>query len=63
MENSGSITQICGAIIQVATAIITIASIITATTKTPRTNQKTSKIYRFIELLGLNVGRAKEKAY
>ncbi|MGG7565656.1 hypothetical protein ACQ5SO_05775 [Rhodovulum sp. DZ06] len=44
----------------VATAIVTVASVIAAFTPTPRDDTFIGKLYRLIELLAVNVGRAKE---
>jgi hypothetical protein len=43
------------------TLIVTIASIVDATTKTPKDDVWIGKIYKFIDMLALNIGRAKEK--
>ena len=43
------------------TMIVTIASIVAASTPTPKDDEWISKLYKFIDLLALNVGKAKEK--
>tara|TARA_R100000541_G_scaffold22059_1_gene32045 strand:+ start:297 stop:461 length:165 start_codon:yes stop_codon:yes gene_type:complete len=43
------------------TLIVTIASLVAATTKTPKDDVWIGKIYKFIDMLALNIGRAKEK--
>ena len=48
-------------LVQVITGVVTIASAVTAATKTPRKNSKLNIIYRLIELLALNIGRAKDR--
>ena len=50
------ITEIIG----YATTAVTIASIITAATPTPRDDAVMAKFYKIIEVVGLNIGRAKE---
>tara|TARA_R110002012_G_scaffold7183_1_gene33938 strand:+ start:1890 stop:2066 length:177 start_codon:yes stop_codon:yes gene_type:complete len=44
------------------TLIVTVASLIAATTKTPKDDVWIGKIYKFIDMLALNIGRAKESA-
>lgn len=46
----------------VATALVTAASAIAALTPTPRDDRFLGKIYRVIEALALNCGRAKDPA-
>ena len=42
------------------TAIVTISSIIAASTKTPKDDIWIGKIYKLIDMLAINVGKAKE---
>lgn len=42
-------------------AFITVASVITAITPTPQDDKAWAKIYKYVELLALNIGKAKEK--
>ena len=42
-------------------AIISVASIIAAVTKTPKDDVWIGKLYKFVDLLALNIGKAKEK--
>lgn len=44
----------------ILTMIITIASVICAGTDTPDPNTKLGKLYKIIEILALNFGRAKK---
>jgi|TARA_R110001592_G_scaffold88415_9_gene260439 hypothetical protein len=44
------------------TMIVTIASLIAASTETPKDDVWIGKLYKFIDMLALNVGKAKEKA-
>ena len=48
-------------IVDIATLIVTIASIIAAITPTPKDDNLIRKIYKIIDLLAINVGKAKEK--
>ena len=45
-----------------ATTIVTVASLIAASTPTPKDDVWISKLYKFIELLALNIGKAKMQA-
>jgi hypothetical protein len=48
-------------VVQWITAAIAIASIITATTPTPKDDTILGKFYKFIEMLAIVVGKAKDK--
>ena len=48
-------------VIPYATAVIAIASIIAALTPTPKDDQMIGKLYKLIDLLAVNVGKAKNK--
>jgi len=43
------------------TTIVTVASLIAASTPTPKDNAWIGKLYKFVDLLALNIGKAKEK--
>lgn len=43
------------------TGIVTVFSVVAAITPTPKDNDMLSKFYQFIDLLALNVGKAKDK--
>ena len=43
------------------TMIVTIASLIAARTPTPVDDKWIAKLYKFVDLLALNIGKAKEK--
>jgi hypothetical protein len=43
------------------TMIVTIASLIAASTPTPVDDKWIAKLYKFVDLLALNIGKAKEK--
>jgi len=44
-----------------ATTIVTVASLIAASTPTPKDDEWIGKLYKFIDLLALNIGKAKDK--
>ena len=44
------------------TIAVTVASLIAASTPTPKDDIWIGKLYKFIDLLALNIGKAKEKA-
>ncbi len=41
------------------TMIVTVASLIAASTPTPKDDEWIAKLYKFIDMLALNVGKAK----
>ncbi len=47
-------------IIEIITGVISCASIICAITPTPKDNAIMHTIYRFIEMLAINIGKAKQ---
>ena len=49
-------------IVSTVTLIVTVASLIAASTPTPKDDQWMGKLYKFIDMLALNIGKAKEKA-
>ena len=49
-------------IIMWVTAIVTISSLIAASTPTPKDDLWIGKLYKLIDLLALNIGKAKDKA-
>ena len=44
------------------TAIIAIASLVAAVTPTPKGDKLLGKLYKVIDVLALNIGKAKDKA-
>ena len=48
-------------IINVVTLIVTISSLIAAATPTPKDDIWIGKLYKLVDLLALNIGKAKEK--
>ena len=49
-------------LVQWITTIVTIASIVAASTPTPKDDEWIGKLYKFIDLLAVNIGKAKEQA-
>ena len=47
-------------IISVVTTIVTVASLIAASTPTPKDDEWIAKLYKFIDLLAINIGKAKQ---
>jgi len=47
-------------IANIATAVISVASVIAAVTPTPKDDVWMAKIYRFIDILAINIGKAKQ---
>ncbi len=49
------------ALIMWITTIVTVASIVAASTPTPKDDAWIGKLYKFVDLLALNIGKAKQK--
>ena len=47
--------------ISVLTMIVTVASLIAASTPTPKDDVWIGKLYKLVDLLAFNIGKAKEK--
>jgi len=47
--------------VTIVTAIVTISSIIAASTPTPKDDIWIGKLYKVIDMLAMNIGKAKEK--
>jgi hypothetical protein len=47
-------------IISVVTTIVTVASLIAASTPTPKDDEWIAKLYKFVDLLAINIGKAKQ---
>ena len=45
----------------IVTSVVTIASIVAAITPTPKDDNIIRKIYKIIDLLAINIGKAKDK--
>ena len=43
------------------TMIVTVASLVAASTPTPKDDAWIGKLYKFVDVLALNIGKAKEK--
>lgn len=43
------------------TIIVTVASLIAASTPTPKDDIWIGKLYKFVDILALNIGKAKQK--
>ena len=49
-------------LVQWITIIVTVASLVAASTPTPKDDVWIGKLYKFIDLLAVNIGKAKEQA-
>jgi len=49
-------------LVQWITTIVTVASIIAASTPTPKDDEWIGKLYKLIDLLAVNIGKAKQEA-
>ena len=49
------------ALISIITGVVAVASAIAALTPTPKDDTIVGKIYKFVDMLALNVGKAKDK--
>ena len=47
-------------IANIATAVISVASVIAALTPTPKDDVWIAKLYRFIDIMAINIGKAKQ---
>tara|TARA_Y100000361_G_C11154190_1_gene343061 strand:- start:1390 stop:1554 length:165 start_codon:yes stop_codon:yes gene_type:complete len=48
-------------LVGIVTAVVTVSSLIAASTPTPKDDIWIGKLYKLIDLLALNIGRAKDK--
>ena len=48
-------------VVMVLMGAVILAKIYTALTPTPKDDEKIAKVYKLVEMLALNVGRAKER--
>ena len=48
-------------LVSYATIIVTVASIVAASTPTPKDDVWIAKLYKFIDILAINIGKAKDK--
>ena len=49
-------------LVQWITSIVTIASIVAASTPTPKDDEWIGKLYKIIDLLAVNIGKAKQQS-
>ena len=49
-------------LVQWITTIVTVASIVAASTPTPKDDEWIGKLYKLIDLLAVNIGKAKQQA-
>ena len=49
-------------IVNYVTMAVTVASVIAASTPTPKDDQFLGKFYKFIDLIAINIAKAKDKA-
>lgn len=47
--------------VQIATMVCAVASAIAALTPTPKDDEWVAKVYKIVDLLALNIGKAKQK--
>ncbi|MEL0015177.1 MAG: hypothetical protein VW715_08180 [Rhodospirillales bacterium] len=47
-------------IANIATAVVAVASIVAALTPTPKDDVWLAKVYRFVDILAINIGKAKQ---
>ena len=47
-------------LVGLVTMIVTVASIVAASTPTPKDDVWIGKLYKFVDLLALNIGKAKQ---
>lgn len=47
--------------IQVATMVVALASVIASMTDTPKDDEWVAKIYKIVDILAINIGKAKQK--
>jgi len=55
-----AILQLISDLAAIAPMIVTVCSIIAATTPTPKDDQWIAKLYRFIDIMAINIGKAKQ---
>ena len=48
-------------LVSVVTLIVTVASIVAASTPTPKDDEWIGKLYKMVDLLAINIGKAKDK--
>ena len=58
--DQATVTVVIERAVTSAPALVTLASVVAAMTPTPRDDTFVGKLYKVVELLAVNVGRAKE---
>ena len=48
-------------LVSIVTLIVTVASIVAASTPTPKDEEWIGKLYKMVDLLAINIGKAKDK--
>ena len=48
-------------LVSIVTLILTVASIVAASTPTPKDDEWIGKLYKMVDLLAINIGKAKDK--
>jgi len=48
-------------LVSIVTLIVTVASIVAASTPTPKDDEWIGKLYKMVDLLAINIGKAKDK--
>ena len=56
------ITENHEVLLAILTGVISVASLIASLTPTPKDNTVVGKLYKLVDLLALNIGKAKDKA-
>jgi len=54
--------EIIGNIIAICMTIVTVSSIVAAMTPTPKDDEWIGKLYKLVDVMALNIGKAKMKA-
>ena len=48
-------------LVSIVTLVVTVASIVAASTPTPKDDEWIGKLYKMVDLLAINIGKAKDK--
>ena len=54
------VLKVISDIAAIAPMVVTVCSIIAASTPTPRDDEWIAKLYRFIDIMAINIGKAKQ---
>jgi len=55
-----NVLQLISDIAAIAPMVVTVCSVIAAATPTPKDDQWIAKLYKFIEIMAINIGKAKQ---